>query len=51
MSSAGTLINRLDSSISSFEGRVDGHINSVYSSTNNVHSTTLKIYESIQIVN
>lgn len=48
MSSAGTLINRLDSSISSFEGRVDGHINSVYSSTNNVHSTTLKIYESIQ---
>ena len=44
MSNASYLINQLDQSINSFENRVDGRVNSVYSASSNVHSTTIKIY-------
>ena len=48
MSSASSLINQLDQSISSFQDRVDGRVSSVYSATNTVHATANKIYEGIQ---
>jgi len=48
MSNASYVINQLDQSINSFEDRVDGRVNSVYSATNTVHSTALQIYEGIQ---
>ena len=41
MSNASSLINQLDSSINSFEGRVNGRVNGVYNSTNTVHSTAV----------
>ena len=48
MSNASSLINQLDKSINSFENRVDGRVNSVYSSTAIVHSTATKIFDGIQ---
>ena len=48
MSNASYLINQLDSSINTFENRVDGHVNSVYNSTANVHTTANQIFEGIQ---
>ena len=48
MSNASYLINQLDSSINSFENRVDGRVTSVYNATANVHSTANQIYDGIQ---
>lgn len=47
MSNASYLINQLNESINSFENRVDGRVNSVYHSSEQVHSTAVKMYESI----
>lgn len=48
MSNASYVINQLDQSINSFENRVDGRVNSVYTASTNVHSTATQIYEGIQ---
>lgn len=48
MSNASYLINQLDSTINSFENRVDGRVNSVYNATANVHSTANQIYQGIE---
>ncbi len=48
MSNASYLINQLDSSINSFEDRVNGRVNSVYNSTASVHGTATKIYDGIE---
>lgn len=48
MSNASYLINQLDSSINSFENRVDGRVTSVYNATADVHSTANQIFEGIQ---
>lgn len=48
MSNASYVINQLNESINSFENRVDGRVNSVYSASGNVHSTATQIYDGIQ---
>ena len=48
MSNASYLINQLDQSINSFENRVDGRVNSVYTATNSVNNTANQIYAGIQ---
>ena len=48
MSNASYLINQLDQSINSFENRVDGRVNSVYSASSNVHSTTINMMKGEQ---
>ena len=48
MSNASYLISQLDQSISSFENRVDGRVNSVYTATNSVNNTASQIYAGIQ---
>lgn len=48
MSNASYLISQLNESINSFEGRVDGKVNSVYRSSQQVHTTANQMYESIQ---
>lgn len=48
MSNASYAISQLDSSINSFQNRVDGRVNSVYNASNHVHTTTSQIYASIQ---
>ena len=47
MSNASSVINQLNSSINSFEERVDGRVNSVYSASNDVNKTANQIYEGI----